>query len=413
MCPRTRIRTLVAAWQAVQPEDIILRDCIQCILFGAIIPLFGLTKMEKINILVRQVKLYLNVAPILKKVIMSKTYNNLWKEIITWGNIYNSFLKAKKGKKYSNTVLRFQKNLEENLIDIQNKLIWYQWQPSEWREFVVKDPKLRLIQAPSFIDRIVHHALVSVVLPLFNKKFIFDSYACRKGKGFHSASKRVQQFTRKAQSSGSVYILQTDISKYFLSIHHGTLLNILTKTIKDKKVLWLCQKIIKESGFEIKGIPIGALTSQMFANIYLDQLDHYIKDNLGVKFYVRYMDDTVIIDNDKERLWDLLNKIDFFIQTKLQLKLNPKTTIFPASQGIDFCGYRVWSSHILPRKRTIKRARKSIELLSKLCSNGKIPIFKYREGIMSFLGYAKHCNSSISVNNILQESFVRRNYKCK
>jgi retron-type reverse transcriptase len=361
----------------------------------------------------RQITNMPNVAPITQKETMPKTYNNLWEKIITWENLHRSYLEARTGKRYAAAVLRFQKNLEENIIDIQNRLMWYQWRPGRWHEFVVKEPKIRLIQAPPFADRVVHHALVDIISPLFEKKFIADSYACRQGKGFHSASKRIQQFTRKAQSSGPVYVLQADIAKYFPSIHHDTMMDILARTIRDKDVLWLCCIVIKRSGFDYRGIPVGALTSQLFANIYLDQLDHYIKDDLGVKFYARYMDDFVIISNDKQQLRDLLGRIEQFLQDRLHLDLNPKTDIFPVSRGIDFCGYRVWPSHILPRKRIMKRARKALGLLARLCSSGRIPLSKYRDGIMSFLGYAKHCDSNDAVNHILQESFVRRSYQCK
>jgi RNA-directed DNA polymerase len=355
----------------------------------------------------------LNVAQTNKEDIMPKTQNHLWDSITAWGNLHNAYLAARKGKRYVASVLRFQTALEENLFRIQNHLIQYQWRPGQWYEFVVKDPKLRLIQAPPFSDRIVHHALVDTVSPLFEKKFILDSYACRQGKGFHAASKRIQQFTRKTQTTGPIYVLQADIAKYFPSIHHDTLLQIIARTICDKSTLWLGEMIVKQSGFINTGLPIGALTSQLFANIYLDQLDHFVKDELGVKHYVRYMDDMVIVENSKSKLRALLTKIETFLNQNLLLQLNPKTAIFPIAKGIDFCGYRVWPSHILPRKRTIKRARKALRLQAKLCSAGKMPLSAFRARIMSFLGYTKHSSSSTSVNHILQESFVRRSYQCK
>lgn len=341
---------------------------------------------------------------------MPKTYNNLWGEVIDWENLHRSFLRARQGKRYAGGVLRFQSKLEENLTQIQNQLMWYQWRPGRWHEFVIKEPKVRLIQAPPFTDRVVHHALVDVVSPLFEKKFIADSYACRFGKGFHAASGRLQQFVRKTPGG---YVLKADIASYFPSIHHDTLMDILARTIRDTDVLWLCCMIIKRSGLDDQGIPIGALTSQMFANIYLDQLDHFIKDQLGVKCYCRYMDDFVIIDPDKSRLWDLLSDIDDYLQHRLRLNLNPKTDIFPTNRGIDFCGYRVWSTHILPRKRIMKRARKSLKRMAILCSAGLLSVADFRERLMSFLGYAKHCSSWASVANILQESKIRRREKCR
>jgi RNA-directed DNA polymerase len=350
-----------------------------------------------------------NVAPTTKqKEIMPKTYNHLWERVFDWENLHSAFLRARQGKRYSGAVLRFQNSLEENLTQIQNQLMWYQWRPGPWHEFVVKEPKIRLIQAPLFADRVVHHALVDVVSPLFEKKFISDSYACRMGKGFHSASKRIQKFVRQVPGG---YALQADISSYFPSIDHDALMRIISRTIRDKDVLWLCCMIIKKSGFEQKGIPIGALTSQLFANVYLDQLDHYIKDGLGVKYYCRYMDDFVIIDKDKQNLWRLLSKIDDYLQYRLRLDLNPKTDIFPTNRGIDFCGYRVWPSHILPRKRIIRRARRQLSYMARLCSAGRISVAAFRAGVMSFLGYMRHCSGYVTASKILLQTSVTRGYK--
>jgi len=340
---------------------------------------------------------------------MPKTYNNLWDTITDWDNLYQSFLAARKGKRYKPGSLRFCANLEENLTNIQNHLAWGTWQPAPWKEFMVYEPKRRLIQAPPFKDRVVHHSLVGIIGPLFEKKFIFDSYACRQGKGFHKATKRVQEFIRKTTTNGDkAYILQADISKYFPSINHNVLLGILSRTIKDKQTLNLCECIVRNTGFDGCGIPIGSLTSQLFANIYLDQLDHYVKDYLGVKCYCRYMDDAIIVTNDKKYLWFLLSEIEYFLTEKLKLTLNPKTSIFPVSRGVDFCGYRIWNDHILPRKRNIRRARRSFVKLAKMYSGREISLEIVKSSIMSFLGYVKHCNGYITTRNILNETILRR-----
>lgn len=340
---------------------------------------------------------------------MPKTYNNLWPEITDWDNLYKAFLAARKGKRYKPGALRFCARLEENITDIQNRLLWGSWSPAPWKEFMVYDPKRRLIQAPPFKDRVVHHALVDVIEPLFEKKFIFDSYACRKGKGFHQSVARVQTFLRKAAvASDKVYVLKADISKYFPSINHDALYGILCRTIKDKQALNLCRTVIKETGFDGRGIPVGALTSQLYANIYLDQLDHYIKDELGVKLYCRYMDDFIIVANDKGSLWDLLDKLAGFLTNELRLALNPKTAIFPAVRGVDFCGYRVWRNYILPRKRIIRHARRHLAHLAGLCSRGVIPLVTVRQSIMSFLGYMKHCNGYKTTKNLLLETTIKR-----
>jgi len=345
---------------------------------------------------------------------MPKTYNKLWSQITDWDNLFNAFLSAQKEKRYKSEILKFSARVEENITNIQNHLIWESWLPSQYKEFMVYDPKRRLIHAPVFEDRVVHHALVHVISPLLEKKFIFDSYACRQGKGFHKAVSRVQTFLRKASSNGNkerIYVLKADISKYFPSIDHGMLVEILSRSIRDRKTMQLCESIIKNSGFDGAGIPVGALTSQLFANVYLDQLDHYMKDELGVRFYCRYMDDFIVVHNSKRELWSLLGKVAIFLTERLRLTLNPKTSIFPAVRGVDFCGYRVWRNYILPRKRIIRHARRDLARLAGLCSNGMIPLETVKQRIMSFLGYMKHCNGHITTKHILTETIIRREQK--
>jgi len=286
--------------------------------------------------------------------------------------------------------------------------MWGMWQPDRFREFVVKDPKVRLIHAPPFHDRVVHHALVDVIEPFFEKKFIFDSYACRKGKGFHMAAKKAQSCIRKLGAGKSVYILKADISKYFPSINHNHLMKAISRTIRDKNVLSLSKNIIKNSGFDKVGLPVGTLTSQLFANVYLDLFDHYIKDDLGVKLYCRYMDDFIVVSSNKQDLHQILSMASNFLEKELSLSLNPKTSIFPEKQGLDFCGYRIWRTHILPRKRTVKRARRKIIKTARKCNAGSAPVSLVRDQIMSYLGYMKHCNGHITSKHILIDAKIKR-----
>jgi len=335
---------------------------------------------------------------------MPKTYNSLWAYIIDFENIYRAYLCARRCKRYRTEVLKFSSDLESNLIAIQNELIWETWEPGRWREFYIYDPKKRLIQAPPFKDRIVHHALVQVIEPLFERKFIYDSYACRVGKGTHAAMYRVLSFERQAkQNYGHFYILKGDISQYFPSINHKVLKRIIRQTIRDKDTLWLIDRIIDFGGENGRGVPIGALTSQLFANIYLNEFDHFIKDELSVKFYVRYMDDFVIIHTNKDYLKQLLCKIEDFLWSRLVLRLNLKTQIFLYTQGINFCGYRIWPTHILPRKQTMKRAKKRF----KKFSEWRISLDKIKASLMSFLGYIKHCNAYHSTLGTLKKLVLR------
>jgi retron-type reverse transcriptase len=338
-----------------------------------------------------------------------KTKNGLWLEITDWDRLLESHRRARLGKRYRTEVLEFDNRLEENLTNIQNHLIWKTWQPGPWRQFTVTDPKLRLIQAPPFPDRVVHHALVDTVEPYFENKMIKDSYACRKEKGTQATIARLQYMLRRASNEyRKVFALQADISKYFPSINHARLLEILARTIKDKNTLWLCERVVRDSGYNSRGIPVGALTSQLFANVYMDQLDHKIKDDWGVKNYLRYMDDFVILADSKKYLWELYFQIEQFLAINLNLSLNPKTTIFPAAKGIDFAGYRTWTTHILPRKRNIKRAKKKFESLSKKYANGLVTLDYIKPRVSSFLGYTKHCNANKTTQSTLNRLILRR-----
>jgi len=318
----------------------------------------------------------------------------MYSEIYDFKNLYTAFKHASKNKRYRNDVLRFREHLEEKLINIQNNLINKIYAPKPLRSFYVYDPKKRLIQAPTFEDRVVHHALCNIIEPLFERRFIYDSYACRLGKGTHSAVKRVKMFLRPDD-----YVLKGDISKYFPSINHEILLNAISKVIKCKDTLWLIQKIINVCD---DGLPIGALTSQLFANIYLDVFDHYIKDKLGIKRYVRYMDDFVILHKDKNYLRMLLKDIQEFLEAKLQLKLNNKTQIFPANKGIDFCGYIIFKTHLKMRKRNVKKTKKKFKKFARMWRTNMIKSQKIKSSVMSFLGYAKITGNKKTVRMTLR-----------
>lgn len=337
---------------------------------------------------------------------MPVTHNNLWPQVANFENLFQAYKAAARHKRYQPSALNYRQRLEENLINSLNLLIWKQWQPARYREFCVYEPKKRIINAPAFKDRVVHHALVRVIEPLFENKFISDSFACRVGKGTHAAKQRVDSFATAAHKKwGEYYVLKGDIKAYFHSIDRHVLLELIERTISDKDVLWLIKQIIACDG-DRRGIPIGALTSQLFANVYLDSLDHYVKDDLGAKMYARYMDDFLVVHPDKEHLNKMLADIDRFITTRLHLTLNPKTTIYKSGSGtchsIDFCGYRIWPGCAKPRKRTVKAARKRFKKLSELCRCGGISAARLRSSVMSFRGYMKHCNGMATLESVLK-----------
>lgn len=344
---------------------------------------------------------------------MPKTLRNIWEEITSFENIFGAWNDARRRKRYYPQILKFGANVEENILGIQGELLHRTWRPSPWREFICREPKLRLIQAPTFADRVVHHALVRVINPAFERKFILDSYACRKGKGTLAAGERLTHFLRAAhmraaQQRKRVYVLKADIKSYFPSISHDILMEIIQRTIGDEGALWLINQIVRDNGFDTFGLPIGAFTSQLFANVYLDVLDHYIKEELGARWYVRYMDDFVLVETDKPRLHEILTMIGVVLWERLRLRLNPKTGIFPASQGTDFAGYRHWTSFRLPRKRNIKRFRRKLRRMRRLYADGRINVAFVRARVMSFLGYTKHCKAHRTAGSALSELVLAR-----
>jgi retron-type reverse transcriptase len=343
---------------------------------------------------------------------MPVTHNNIWDQIVNFENMYEAFRGASRAKRFRGSVLRYGQNLEENLINALNQLTWKQWKPSRYREFFVYEPKKRTIHAPPFKDRVVHHALVQIIEPLFERTFIPDSFACRTGKGTHAAKMRVESFAVAADKKwGDYYVLKADIKGYFPSIDRNVLFELIKRTISDKDTLWLIGQIIDCDG-DKRGVPIGALTSQLFANIYLDALDHYVKDDLGVKMYARYMDDFVVVHPDKDYLKKLHADIEVFITERLHLTFNPKTTIFKSGNGtchpIDFCGYRMWPDYTKPRIRTVKGARKRFKKFVELYREGLMNLEQIRVRIASFLGYMKHCDGKRSVESVLDRLIFSR-----
>lgn len=335
-----------------------------------------------------------------------KRTGDLWQQLVCWDNLQAAWEAARKGKRYKIDVIKFAANWEENLIDLQNQLIWNTWRPLGFRSFPVYEPKHRLIEAPYFTDRIIHHALHRVVEPIFDKTFIHDSFACRKGKGIHQAVRRVQQQLRQAQKTDRpLYVLQADIKGYFRHIQHYTLKQLIARKIKDKQVLRLWSHIIDAGGAYGVGQPIGALSSQLEANIYLDALDHYCKDDLGIQHYARYMDDWLIIGHDRSDLHRLKDHLEGWLKTELGLELS-KWSIYPATHGINWAGYRTWATHIKPRKRNIQRAKRRMKAQAR-----RGDVLALQASMASFEGYTKHCQSRATVNgikNAVDQELVKR-----
>lgn len=343
---------------------------------------------------------------------MAKTYSNLYPKIYDFENLYQSYLKARKGKRYQSDVLKFTANLEENLIGIQNELIWNQYQSGEYHFFKVFEPKERDVAALPFRDRVVHHAIINVIEPIFEKRFIHDSYACRVGKGTHAGADRAQRFMRIVKRNHSrVYALKADVSKYFASIDHDILLKQMRRRIACHETMMLLETILAST--PSPGIPIGNLTSQLFANIYLNDLDEFCKHTLRERFYVRYMDDFVIMHHDKQHLHKIREQIEWFLATELKLKTNHKTSVFPISdrngRSLDFLGYKIWPTHRKLRKDSIKRFKRRLKRMQNQYASGTKNLPEIRQQIMTFLAHADHANSKTTVERITNKAVFRRN----
>lgn len=296
-----------------------------------------------------------------------KTYNNLFTQIYSFSNLCNAYEKAKRNKRTRPPVMEFGKELEPNLFKIQQELIYKTYQTGEYHKFYVYDPKTRLIMAAPFRDRVVHHALCNIISPIFESRFISNSYACRIGKGVDAGVDKVTSYLNQSTAEyGKVYCLKCDVFHYFREINHGILSSMMFERIKCRETRWLIQKILNSSydhcGADgATGIPVGNLPSQLEANIYLTPLDYWIKQEKRERFYIRYMDDFIILSPDKDRLHELWKGISVFLWDELRLQLNHKTAVFPITQGVDFLGYRIWPYKKLLRKQYVKRIKRMMK----------------------------------------------------
>lgn len=339
-----------------------------------------------------------------------KTYRNLWEQIATFEALHAAYLKARRGKRYDADTLRFSANLEQEIGALVVELQSGTYHTGEYRRFNVFEPKKREVAALLFRDRVVQHALVTVIEPIFERRFSYDSYACRVGKGTHAGADRLTDFLRRAGRMWSnVYILKADISKYFPSIDHAFLKAILRRKIACPKTLELMDSIIDSWNAQIgKGMPIGNLTSQLFANIYLNELDQFIKQELRWRFYARYMDDFVLVCGDKTELRSALQAIQEYLRLHLLLELNQKTSIFPARQGVDFLGFRIWKTHRLLRKRSVVGIRRKLIAFQTCYAKGEIGQEKIQASITAWLGHARHANTYTLQKKLFGNFILRR-----
>jgi len=328
-----------------------------------------------------------------------KTSDNLYNEIISLKNLIIAFQKAKKGKSKKNYIKKFEENLAYNLKVLHDELKNQTYKPKSLKMFILRDPKTRKISKSDFRDRIVHHAICNFLEPLFDKTFIYDSCANRKGKGNLFALSRFKFFLRKISKNNSrnCFILKADIKHYFKEVDREILLKIISLKIQDGKTINLIRLILDNFEGE-NGMPLGNLTSQFFANVYLNELDQFVKHKLKFKYYIRYVDDFVVLHTSKRQLGILKNEIDTFLRKNLKIELHPdKSKIINLSKGIDFVGFRNFYYYRLLRKRNLRNIKRKINLFNQR----EIAYEKLFKSFQGWNAYAKWSNNYNLTNKLI------------
>jgi len=331
-----------------------------------------------------------------------KTVSDQYAKIISIENLLSAWEEFVVNKKKRTDMRIFAQNLFPNILALHNDLINLTYRHASYNKFNITDPKPRIIHKAIVRDRLLHHAIYRILYPILDKTFIFDSYSCRKEKGTHRGFKRLVELARKQSKnySGPCWALKCDIRKFFHGIDHKILIGLLSKRIDDQRLINLLREIIES--FESvtgKGMPLGNLTSQLFANVYLDPLDKFAKHKLKVKYYLRYTDDFMILADNPKILHEYLQEIDNFLSQKSKLSLHPnKITFRKLNWGLDFVGYVAYPKFNLPRKKTVKR------ILAKLEEIQETKPEKLNKSLQSHLGYLKHIDAK-SLSEQLNNQF--------
>jgi RNA-directed DNA polymerase len=342
---------------------------------------------------------------------MARSFDNLFQKLAHFDNLYLAYRKAAKGKRGQPEVAAFEFDVIANLCRLQEELVTQTYQPGGYFSFFIRDPKHRLISAAPFRDRVVHHCLCNIIEPLFERTFIGDSYANRVGKGAHAALDLAQSFARRYR-----HVLQCDVRQFFPSVDLQILYEILQRKLADRQVLWLCENILNSgagvlkdeydlvyfpgddgdedrrtfSALRPRGLPIGNLTSQFWANVYLNELDQFVKRHLHVRAYLRYVDDFLLFADDKRTLWDWKDAIREKLAS-LRLTLHEaSSTVYPVSNGIPFLGFRLYPGYRRLKRRNALAFQRRFKRLRKLYARGEIDLAEVNLSVQGWAAHAAH-----------------------
>jgi retron-type reverse transcriptase len=326
-------------------------------------------------------------------------------EVYTFENLYRAYRAARRGKRAHPAVAAFERRQEEELFALQADLRQQTYQPGAYHSFYIHEPKRRLVSAAPFRDRVVHHALCQVIEPQFERSFIFDSYANRVGKGTHRALDRAQAFARRFP-----YVLQCDIVQFFPSIDHEILRAELARRLPDPGLRWLCDLILHSGAgvlseqyavvyfpgddlfapLRCRGLPIGNLTSQFWANVYLNPFDHFVKRQLKCRAYVRYVDDFLLFADSKQQLWDWKKAIVERLAA-LRLALHTRQAqVFPVRAGIPFLGFQVFPTHRRVKRRKVIHFRRRLRLLLSQVASRQQPVQKLEASVQGWINHVRY-----------------------
>ncbi|MEK5069829.1 RNA-directed DNA polymerase [Sporosarcina sp. FSL K6-1508] len=323
-------------------------------------------------------------------------YDNLYNKIISFKNLEYAFSQVTKGdRKYQKDAILFSMLLDKNLVDLWHDLKWGKYQVGEYIRFEVYEPKRRWVSAPRVRDKVVQYATHHIIKHVYANVFISDSFACLEERGTHAAVHSVQRDMRIVEREFlEPWIVSVDVSKFFYSIDREILKKILRKKIKCAKTLWLLDRIIDSSPEGETGIPLGNVTSQDFANIYLNEIDQYVKRHLGIRYYTRYMDDMIAVVEGKDAAQALKAAMCLFLRDRLNLIENPKKSqIFPLAQGVNAYGYKIWTTHRLVRDQSKRAVKRRIKAMNRKLENGEIELHDVKQSVNSWIGHARHSNS--------------------
>ena len=356
---------------------------------------------------------------------------NVFDKIFSLDNLYAALEDAVQGRRYKREALVYTLDSWALLQELREEVLSGTYHIDRYYIFYIYEPKKRMIMSISFKHRIVQWAIYRIINPMLVSGYIEDSYGCIPGRGSLSAMQRLRYWIEQASRKDEQWFyLKLDISKYFYRVSHRILKKILAKKIKDARLLEVLYSVIdcKHTPFGLPlgaspgdvpledrlydvGMPIGNLLSQVFANVYLDVLDQFCKRVLKIHFYIRYMDDVIVLCNDKIQLREWKDQIEVFLMNELELHLNSKTCIRPISQGIEFVGYRIWPDRVIVRKSTSLRIKRALRGLAVKYSKYEVTMQDVTSALRSYLGMLERCDSEALVKKILDNLVLTHEQK--